>query len=173
MLPPRDRAINCSSMKPECRPPPTAHCRRPVESATADFPFSIRRILIPAQADFQHLQRKDFRPRLIGALGSTRMNCRAGTRPPGRPSTSTVDALDDASYDEDFGQWHNLSGVNLSSESLRVVLSVFDEYGNSICQNTADLTTSCKFQTGFASTFTIRVDNTQNSSPANYSVCAF
>jgi hypothetical protein len=87
--------------------------------------------------------------------------------------SGSVDALDDASYDEDFGQWHNLSGVNLSSESLRVVLSVFDEYGNSICQNTADLTTSCKFQTGFASTFTIRVDNTQNSSPANYSVCAF
>jgi hypothetical protein len=87
--------------------------------------------------------------------------------------SGSVDQFDDASYDEDFGQWKNLSGVNLSSESVRVVLSVVDEYGNSICQKTANLTTSCKFQTGFASTFTIRVDNTMNDSAANYSVCAF
>lgn len=87
----------------------------------------------------------------------------------------SVDALDDASYDEDFGtdQWKNVSGVNLSSDNQRVVLSVFDEYGNSICQNTADLSTTCKFHTGFSSTFTIRVDNTQNASSANYTVCSF
>jgi hypothetical protein len=89
--------------------------------------------------------------------------------------TGTVDPLDDASYDEDFGadQWKFNSGVKLTSDSQKVVLSVFDDYGNSICVNTADLTTSCKFQTGFTSTFTIRVDNTQNATAGNYTVCSF
>jgi len=89
--------------------------------------------------------------------------------------SGTVDGWDDASYDENFGadRWKNISGVNLSSDNQKVVLSVLDDYGNSICQNTADLTTSCKFQTGFASTFTILLDNTQNSGSANYTVCSF
>ena len=89
--------------------------------------------------------------------------------------TGSVDPLDDASYEEDFGgdRLKYSSGVKLTSDNQTVVLSVFDDYGISICVNTAYLTTSCKFQTGFTSTFTIRVDNTQNASPADYSVCSF
>ena len=87
----------------------------------------------------------------------------------------SVDPLDDASYDEDFGadRWKFQSGVKLTAESRKLVLSVLDDYGNSICVNTADLTTSCTFQTGFTSTFTIRVDNTQNATSEIYTVCSF
>ena len=89
--------------------------------------------------------------------------------------TGSVEASDDASYDEDFGadQWKDYSGVKLTSDSQKVVLSVVDDYGNSICQKSADLTTTCNFQTGFTSTFTIRVDNTQNDSRASYTICSF
>jgi len=87
----------------------------------------------------------------------------------------TAAGADYAEYDEDFatGGWKEHSGVAIASESQVVILSVTDAYGNSICTNTADLTTSCKFKAGFSSTFTIRIDNGQNSTPANYQVCAF
>ena len=51
----------------------------------------------------------------------------------------SVDPLDDASYDEDFGadRWKFQSGVKLTAESRKLVLSVLDDYGNSICVNTA------------------------------------
>jgi len=89
--------------------------------------------------------------------------------------SGTAAASDYAEYDEDFatGGWKEHSGVAIASESQVVILSVTDAYGNSICTNTADLTTSCKFKAGFSSTFTIRIDNGQNSTPANYQVCAF
>jgi hypothetical protein len=89
--------------------------------------------------------------------------------------TGAAAGSDYAEYDEDFdtGGWKSHSGVAIASESLSVVLSVVDSYGNSICANTADLTTACKFKADFASTFTIRIDNTMNADQANFSICAF
>jgi hypothetical protein len=106
---------------------------------------------------------------IVGALwpawadGSTDANACLGGR---------VDAVDYATLDEDLGGdfWKNHSGVAITSDSQQLTLSVTDAYGNSICQNLANLSTSCTFQTGFASTFTIRVDNTQN---AAYQLCSF
>ena len=89
--------------------------------------------------------------------------------------SGTADGSDYAEYDEDFatGGWKDHSGVAIASESQVVILSVTDAYGNSICSNTANLTTSCQFRSDFQSTFTIRVDNAQNMSPSNYQICAF
>jgi hypothetical protein len=89
--------------------------------------------------------------------------------------SGTADAVDYASFDEDFntGIWKSHSGVMIQSESQPVVLSVTDAYGNSICQNLANLSTSCTFRADFSSTFTITIDNTQNPMPADFQLCSF
>ena len=89
--------------------------------------------------------------------------------------TGSAAAYDYAEYEEDFaaGDWKNHSGLQISQASKPIVLKVTDSYGNSICSNTANPTTECKFQAGFQSTFNIQLDNTQNNDPTSYVVCAF
>jgi hypothetical protein len=89
--------------------------------------------------------------------------------------SGTAEAADDATFDEDFntGLWKSHSGVMIQSDSQQVVLSVTDAFGNSICQNLANLTTSCTFRADFNATFTITIDNTQNPLPANFQLCSF
>jgi hypothetical protein len=89
--------------------------------------------------------------------------------------SGTADAVDYATFDEDFntGRWKSHSGVMIQSESQPVVLSVTDAYGNSICQNLANLSTSCTFRADFSSTFTITIDNTQNPMSSDFQLCSF
>ena len=84
-------------------------------------------------------------------------------------------AYDYSEFAEDFatGEWKSYSGVQIISESNSVVLTVTDQYGSSICTNTANLTTQCKFQADFQSTFTINVDNTPFSTAGNFKICTF
>lgn len=84
-------------------------------------------------------------------------------------------AYDYSEFAEDFatGEWKSYSGVQIISESNAVVLTVTDQYGSSICTNTANLTTQCKFQADFQSTFTINVDNTPFSTAGNFKICTF
>jgi hypothetical protein len=87
----------------------------------------------------------------------------------------TAAANDYATFNEDFtaGAWSSSSGVHLLAQSQRVTLAVTDSYGNSVCQNTADLSTSCTFEPGLSTTFTIVVDNSASAVPADYQLCTF
>jgi hypothetical protein len=87
----------------------------------------------------------------------------------------TAAANDYATFNEDFaaGAWSSSSGVHLLAQSQRVTLAVTDSYGNSVCQNTADLSTSCTFEPGLSTTFTIVIDNSASAVPADYQLCTF
>lgn len=86
-----------------------------------------------------------------------------------------VAAYDDATLDQDFvsGGWNKQSGVQVVADAQQVTLQVTDSSGNSICQKLANMSTQCRFVAGFYSTFSIRVDNTQNGSGTGYTLCAF
>ena len=79
--------------------------------------------------------------------------------------SGSIAPFDYALLDEDFHNlsWTGQSGVQVNSGTKTLTLTVTDSYGNSLCQNVGNSATSCTFVSGVASTFTIRIDNTQNS----------
>ena len=65
------------------------------------------------------------------------------------------------------------AAVKLKASGDQLDLTVTDVYGNSVCEQTADLKTRCKFNfpASYAGIFNIRVDN-KVSVPSPYKLCA-
>ncbi len=71
--------------------------------------------------------------------------------------------------------WDRKGGVSLNSNIGGVKLSVVDSYGGSVCQETANTSTSCTFRLDIAALeeFTIIVDNTENVRTSYFTICAY
>ncbi|MGE3779776.1 MAG: hypothetical protein AB7F89_21495, partial [Pirellulaceae bacterium] len=86
-----------------------------------------------------------------------------------------VPAADYAEMDSNYKEsiWDSKSAIRLMSDNTALELSVKDDYGNSVCEATADWKTRCKFKfsLAYAGTFTIRVSNLQASS-SGFRLCA-
>lgn len=69
--------------------------------------------------------------------------------------------------------WDSKAAVRLRSEGDALELKVTDIYGNTVCEDTADNKTRCKFNfpSTYAGIFNIRVDNLQPVS-SRYRICA-
>jgi hypothetical protein len=71
--------------------------------------------------------------------------------------------------------WDLKGGLQLTSTIGGVTLSVLDSYGQSVCEETANNSTSCRFRVDLTSVdvFNIRVDNATNTQATTYRICAF
>jgi len=89
--------------------------------------------------------------------------------------SGSIAPFDYALLDEDFHNlsWTGQSGVQVNSGTKTLTLTVTDAYGNSLCQVTGSSATSCTFVFAVVSTFTIRIDNTQNPTQSAYYLCPF
>lgn len=69
--------------------------------------------------------------------------------------------------------WDSKAAVRLRSNDDALELKVSDIYGNSVCEQTADSRTRCKFNfpASYSGIFNIRVENAL-STPATYRLCA-
>lgn len=69
--------------------------------------------------------------------------------------------------------WDTKAAVKLESSGDQLDLTVTDFYGNSVCEQTADLKTRCKFNfpASYSGIFNIRVDN-RVSVTSPYKLCA-
>ena len=69
--------------------------------------------------------------------------------------------------------WDTKAAVRLRSDNDELDLLVTDTYGNSVCEQTADSKTRCKFNfpASYSGIFNIRINNTM-STPAGYRLCA-
>lgn len=77
-----------------------------------------------------------------------------------------------SSYKESI--WDRRAAMQLTSENTKVTLSVTDDLGNSVCEDVANMTATCRFSftDSFTGTFNIRVDNTQHNADTRYTLCA-
>ncbi|MEZ5923674.1 MAG: hypothetical protein R3D57_04750 [Hyphomicrobiaceae bacterium] len=62
--------------------------------------------------------------------------------------------------------------LNLVSESAELTLSVTNLDGQNVCENIADLTTSCHWSLGNDQIFVIKIDNTMRATSTDYELCA-
>ena len=71
--------------------------------------------------------------------------------------------------------WDNRGGVSLVASMGGAKLRVVDSYQNSVCEETANNSTSCTFKVNLSliPEFTIIVDNAENASHVTYKLCAF
>src|SRR5262245_40220809 len=71
--------------------------------------------------------------------------------------------------------WDQKGGVALVATVGGLKLKVLDPYGNSVCQDEANNTASCRFKVdlGLVSEFTILVINEAVSETVDYKLCAF
>ncbi|MEZ5849515.1 MAG: hypothetical protein R3D68_02530 [Hyphomicrobiaceae bacterium] len=71
--------------------------------------------------------------------------------------------------------WDHKGGVSLTSSLGNVQLRVLDPYDQSVCDDTANNTTSCTFRTDLNSIpyFNIIVDNQKNAEGISYKICAY
>lgn len=60
----------------------------------------------------------------------------------------------------------------LTSESAELTLSVTDLEGNNVCENIADLNTTCNWNLGDKEIFVIKIDNTMRDTQTAYELCA-
>lgn len=77
-----------------------------------------------------------------------------------------------SSYKESI--WDKRAAMHLTSENTRVTLQVTDDLGNTVCEDVANMTATCRFRftDTFTGTFNIRVDNTAHSADTAYMLCA-
>lgn len=71
--------------------------------------------------------------------------------------------------------WDHKGGVALTASTGNVKLRVVDAYQESVCDATANNSTSCTFRVNLQSIeeFTIVVDNAENAEHITYQLCAF
>ncbi|HEX4892084.1 MAG TPA: hypothetical protein VFV47_02265 [Hyphomicrobiaceae bacterium] len=71
--------------------------------------------------------------------------------------------------------WDYKGGLQLQSAIGGVQLFVLDSEGRSVCEETANNTTACRFRVDLTlvDVFNIKVDNTANRDAAAYKICAF
>lgn len=77
----------------------------------------------------------------------------------------------DSRYKESI--WDSKAAIRLLSFDDALDLTVTDQYGSVVCEQTADSRTRCKFRfsSDYSGTFTIRVTNPV-STPSTYRICA-
>ena len=66
-------------------------------------------------------------------------------------------------------------GVKLESSIGNVKLRVTDQFGVSVCQQTANNTTQCalRLDLGYVDIFNITIDNTDNAQASDYKACSY
>ena len=71
--------------------------------------------------------------------------------------------------------WDLKGGVQLESQVGGVTLSVLDSAGQSVCEETANNSTWCRFRVDLTNVdvFNIKVNNSANTQSTAYEVCAF
>ena len=88
-----------------------------------------------------------------------------------------VAAADYAELGQKLGEslWDRKGGVSLVASTGGTKLRVIDSYQNSVCDETANNSTSCTFKVNLSSIeeFTIIVDNGENTENVTYKLCAF
>lgn len=70
--------------------------------------------------------------------------------------------------------WDKRTAMHLTSENTKVTLQVTDDLGNTVCDDVANMTATCRFRftDTFSGTFNIRVDNTAHAADTTYTLCA-
>ena len=85
-----------------------------------------------------------------------------------------VEAYDYAELEQNMGEsyWDSRGALRLQSEDEELTLRVLNANGTSVCDNVADLRTSCNFPLSGGSTVTVKIDNTMRSTQTRYRLCA-
>ncbi len=86
-----------------------------------------------------------------------------------------VESMDYSELESKYKEsiWDSKAAVRLRSNNDELDLRVSDIYGNTVCEETADSRTRCKFNfpASYAGIFNIRIDNRMATS-ATYRLCA-
>jgi hypothetical protein len=85
-----------------------------------------------------------------------------------------VDAYDYSELEQNLSEsfLDNRARLDLVSESQELTLSVTDLDGNSVCENVADLSTSCQWSLSDDEVFVVKIDNTMRATSSAYELCA-
>ena len=77
-----------------------------------------------------------------------------------------------SSYKESI--WDTKAAMRLVSLNTHLELSVTDEYGQVVCDDTADMKVRCKFNfpSNYSGIFNIKIDNTKYGAGSGYTLCA-
>lgn len=77
-----------------------------------------------------------------------------------------------SSYKESI--WDTKAAMRLVSLNTHLELSVTDEYGQVVCDDTADMKVRCKFNfpSNYSGLFNIKIDNTKYGADSGYTLCA-
>ena len=70
--------------------------------------------------------------------------------------------------------WDSKAAMRLVAESTQLELTVTDNYGSVVCEDTADMKVRCRFKiaNGYSGLFNIRIDNTMYAASSRYTLCA-
>lgn len=70
--------------------------------------------------------------------------------------------------------WDSKAAMRLAAVSTQLELTVTDDYGSVVCEDTADMKVKCRFKiaNGYSGLFNVRIDNTMHSSSSRYTLCA-
>lgn len=119
------------------------------------------------------------RAALLAAIASVAMVAPAGAQHlnPGISCiTGNVAGHDYAELTSSYREsiWDTKAAMRLTSDTTHLVLTVTDEYGLPVCEDTADMKVRCKFSfsTSYSGTFNIKIDNTEYSADSGYTLCA-
>jgi hypothetical protein len=85
-----------------------------------------------------------------------------------------VEANDYAELEQNLSESFvdNRAHLDLVSENAELTLAVTDLDGNNVCENVADLSTSCQWSLGNNEIFIIKIDNTMRATSTTYELCA-
>lgn len=121
------------------------------------------------------------RSAVLAAFAATALFCAPATAQDLNATVSclhgTVAANDYSLLDQKLREagWERKGGVTLQTDISNVGLQVLDAEGQSVCDQTANNSTSCAFRLdlGTIDVFTVRVDNELNSESTGFKVCAY
>ena len=85
-----------------------------------------------------------------------------------------VDANDFAELEQNFSEtnFDTASKLTLQSDTAALTLEVFDIFGNPVCEEVAELRTSCTWNLTTGGTYKLKVDNSNRSTGSKYRLCA-
>jgi hypothetical protein len=86
----------------------------------------------------------------------------------------SVDAYDYAELEQNLAESFvdRRARLELVSESAELTLSVTNLEGVNVCENVADLNTTCQWNLGDNDVFVIKIDNTMRATSSAYELCA-
>lgn len=85
-----------------------------------------------------------------------------------------VAAYDYAELTQNFAEttWDRRSTLRLRSDTAALTLEVIDINGQSVCEEVAELRTSCTWNLTAGGTYTVKIDNTNRPTESGYRLCA-